>query len=140
MIHNKKNSISSLTQNENLNALHQSLNDIKSEVFAQKQKILLSPHRRKEQKVLRLMLQDKELYNKDSTELLKNTNIEIKRAQLSLNHLVRGQDQMSVLNEKKQLEIEVIPEFPTFVKVPLSGYIPPCIINVKAMTMNGKPH
>jgi len=39
---------------------------------------------------------------------------------------------MLTLFDKKAIDFEVIAEFPTYLKVPLSGFTPPCIINLKA--------
>ena len=72
-----KKSISDFTRLENNNDLHKSLNEISSELFQQRQRLLISPNKRKEQQLLRALQDTSGI---DSTEMIMNTNMEIKKA------------------------------------------------------------
>ncbi|CDW76772.1 UNKNOWN [Stylonychia lemnae] len=93
-----KKSISDFTRLENNNDLHKSLNDLSSDVFAQKQRLLLSPDKRKEQQMLRILQVDNGI---DSTDLILNTNMEIKKAYQCLDRLVKNNDQKLVLQNSE---------------------------------------
>ncbi len=73
----KDNSISALTKKENENYLHKSLLELSSDLLNQKDRILLSPDRKEEMKCILEEMKNKDV---DSTELIRNANLDIKRA------------------------------------------------------------
>eukprot|EP00347_Sterkiella_histriomuscorum_P018909 403343705 len=128
-----KKSISTLTRQENDSHLHKILDEYQPEIFAQKQKILLSPNKRKEFALLQMLQENVE---GDSTDLIRSTNFEIKKAQMQLGRIIQGAEEIAiVLNDRKHIEIECMPDFMSFVKIPIRGYSSPCIIHIKQQIM-----
>ena len=59
--------------------------ELSTDTFVQRERILLSPNRHKEMKDL---MEEAMTSNIDSTALIKETNLEIKRTQLSLGRVI----------------------------------------------------